>query len=337
MPGMTGGLIGQSSVPWQVCLHAVEDPDRRRVGARGSILPAAFFFTTMKRNSEIQKIAFVGDYLPRKCGIATFTYDLCTSVADPVSRARIASSCRSTTCPRGTTTRRRSGSRSRSRSSTPICGRPTSSTSPTPTSSASSTSTASSAARPAATSSACCATCGCRSSPRCTRCSRSPSAEQRRVLDQVAELSARVVVMSERAGTFLREIYDVPEAKIDLIAHGIPDMPFVDPELLQGPVRGRGQVRRADVRPALAQQGHRAHAPGDAGDPQGVSQLRLHRARGDPSEPAARAGRTLSDQPGAAGQGPGHQAERELLQPVRRDRRADSNSSAWPTSTSRPT
>jgi hypothetical protein len=35
----------------------------------------------MKRNSEIQKIAFVGDYLPRKCGIATFTYDLCTSIA----------------------------------------------------------------------------------------------------------------------------------------------------------------------------------------------------------------------------------------------------------------
>jgi hypothetical protein len=35
----------------------------------------------MKRTSEIQKIAFVGDYLPRRCGIATFTYDLCTSVA----------------------------------------------------------------------------------------------------------------------------------------------------------------------------------------------------------------------------------------------------------------
>src|SRR5262245_730991 len=40
-----------------------------------------FFMAVMKRNSEIQKIAFVGDYLPRKCGIATFTYDLCTSVA----------------------------------------------------------------------------------------------------------------------------------------------------------------------------------------------------------------------------------------------------------------
>ena len=221
------------------------------------------------------------------------------------------------------TTRRRSGSRSRSRSSTPTCARPTSSISPTPTSSASSTSTASSAARPAATSSACCATCGCRSSRRCTPCSATPSAEQRRVLDQVVDLSARLIVMSERARTFLREIYDVPEAKIDLIAHGIPDMPFVDPDLLQGPVRGRGEVRRADVRAALAQQGHRAHAPGDAGDPQGVPQLRLHRAGGHPPEPDPRAGGALPDQPGAAGQEPGHQAERELLQPVRRDRRAD--------------
>ncbi|MBV8077931.1 MAG: hypothetical protein JO284_16095, partial [Planctomycetaceae bacterium] len=35
----------------------------------------------MKLNSEIRKIAFVGDYLPRKCGIATFTHDMFTSVA----------------------------------------------------------------------------------------------------------------------------------------------------------------------------------------------------------------------------------------------------------------
>ena len=27
----------------------------------------------MTRSTEIRKIAFVGDYLPRKCGIATFT------------------------------------------------------------------------------------------------------------------------------------------------------------------------------------------------------------------------------------------------------------------------
>src|SRR3954467_8599010 len=33
------------------------------------------------RDSEIKKIAFVGDYLPRKCGIATFTHDTHASVA----------------------------------------------------------------------------------------------------------------------------------------------------------------------------------------------------------------------------------------------------------------
>ena len=32
-------------------------------------------------HSEINKIAFVGDYLPRKCGIATFTHDMYTSIA----------------------------------------------------------------------------------------------------------------------------------------------------------------------------------------------------------------------------------------------------------------
>src|SRR5437667_11497859 len=34
------------------------------------------------RISEIRKIAFVGDYLPRKGGIATFTHDMYASVAD---------------------------------------------------------------------------------------------------------------------------------------------------------------------------------------------------------------------------------------------------------------
>ena len=56
-----------------------------------------------------------------------------------------------------------------------------------------------------------------------------PDTDQRQVLTQLAALSALVVVMTGRARTFLREIYGVPEAKIDLIAHGIPDTPFVDP------------------------------------------------------------------------------------------------------------
>lgn len=35
----------------------------------------------MKETSKICKIAFVGDHLPRKCGIATFTTDLQQAVA----------------------------------------------------------------------------------------------------------------------------------------------------------------------------------------------------------------------------------------------------------------
>ena len=58
---------------------------------------------------------------------------------------------------------------------------------------------------------------------------REPSFDQRRVIDELAELSARLVVMSERGRQFLLDVYGVPATKIDVIAHGIPDMPFVDP------------------------------------------------------------------------------------------------------------
>src|SRR5258708_3100829 len=36
----------------------------------------------MHATSEIKQLAFLGDYLPRKCGIATFTSDLCLAVAN---------------------------------------------------------------------------------------------------------------------------------------------------------------------------------------------------------------------------------------------------------------
>ena len=42
-----------------------------------------------------------------------------------------------------------------------------------------------------------------------------PNDEQRQVLTELAEVSARVVVMTQLARTFLRTIYGVPDAKID--------------------------------------------------------------------------------------------------------------------------
>jgi glycosyltransferase involved in cell wall biosynthesis len=56
-----------------------------------------------------------------------------------------------------------------------------------------------------------------------------PDPDQRRVLEEVAALSDRLVVMSKRGAEFLHEIYGVLPEKIDLIPHGIPDVPFVDP------------------------------------------------------------------------------------------------------------
>jgi glycosyltransferase involved in cell wall biosynthesis len=56
-----------------------------------------------------------------------------------------------------------------------------------------------------------------------------PSADQRKVMRDLAELSSRLVVMSARGREFLLDVYQVAEGKIDVIAHGIPDMPYVDP------------------------------------------------------------------------------------------------------------
>ena len=56
-----------------------------------------------------------------------------------------------------------------------------------------------------------------------------PLPEQLRVLKEVASLSDRIVVMSQRGVNFLKDIYDVPEDKIDMIHHGVPDVPFADP------------------------------------------------------------------------------------------------------------
>jgi glycosyltransferase involved in cell wall biosynthesis len=58
---------------------------------------------------------------------------------------------------------------------------------------------------------------------------REPSPEQGRVMRDLVRLSTRLVVMSERGREFLRNVYQAPEAKIDPIPHGIPNMPFADP------------------------------------------------------------------------------------------------------------
>jgi len=54
---------------------------------------------------------------------------------------------------------------------------------------------------------------------------RAPSAEQHAALCEIAELSQRLVVMSAQGANLLRSVYDVSFSKIDFIPHGIPDVP----------------------------------------------------------------------------------------------------------------
>lgn len=69
-----------------------------------------------------------------------------------------------------------------------------------------------------------------------------PSADQRRVLIELAALSTRVVVMTARGRSLLQERYDVPASKIDLIAHGIPDLPFIDPNFYKDKLGVAGKL-----------------------------------------------------------------------------------------------
>jgi glycosyltransferase involved in cell wall biosynthesis len=55
-----------------------------------------------------------------------------------------------------------------------------------------------------------------------------PSAEQRSVMQDVVRLSSRLAVMTERGRLLLRDVYGVADDRIDVIPHGIPDVAFAD-------------------------------------------------------------------------------------------------------------
>jgi glycosyltransferase involved in cell wall biosynthesis len=58
---------------------------------------------------------------------------------------------------------------------------------------------------------------------------REPSVDQRRAMSEIAELSDRLIVMSQLSSQILQEVFKVPGGKIDMVPHGVPDLPFLDP------------------------------------------------------------------------------------------------------------
>jgi glycosyltransferase involved in cell wall biosynthesis len=55
---------------------------------------------------------------------------------------------------------------------------------------------------------------------------KNPSYNEKAVLKEICKMANKVVVMSNKAIQFLTSIYDVPEEKIALIEHGVPDIHF---------------------------------------------------------------------------------------------------------------
>lgn len=182
----------------------------------------------MMHNSEIRKIAFVGDYLPRKCGIATFTHDMYLSVAtqypevqcfvvpvnDHAEGYDYASEVRYEIAERDLDSYLRAADFLNFANTDVVSlqheygiyGGPAGSHI---------LGLLRDLRMPVVTT--------------LHTVLREPNADQRRVLVQLADLSARLVVMTDRARMFLQEIYGIAESKIDVIAHGIPDTRYVAP------------------------------------------------------------------------------------------------------------
>jgi glycosyltransferase involved in cell wall biosynthesis len=60
---------------------------------------------------------------------------------------------------------------------------------------------------------------------------REPNLDQRVVMHKIAARSDRLIVMSQHSSRILQEVLGVPAEKIDLIPHGIPDLPFEESDL----------------------------------------------------------------------------------------------------------
>ena len=183
----------------------------------------------VKTASSIRTIAFVGDYLPRKCGIATFTSDLLGAVAERHPQSRcfavpvndIEGCYQYSDVVRFEIEEQDLGSYQRAadflntssvdtvsiQHEFGIFGGPAGSHL---------LALLRGLAAPVVTT--------------LHTVLRAPNDDQRRVMQELLARSTRLVVMTERGQSILRETYQVPPDRIDLIPHGIPDVPFCGPD-----------------------------------------------------------------------------------------------------------
>jgi glycosyltransferase involved in cell wall biosynthesis len=195
----------------------------------------------MKENSKVRKIAFVGDHLPRKCGIATFTSDLLAAVADAYPQSQCLSVSvndikggyeypevvRFEIEEQDLSSYLRAADFLNISNVDIVClqhefgifGGPAG---------GHILALLRELRMPVVTT--------------LHTVLQEPRADQRRAMRELLSLSTRLVVMAERGRQMLQEIYHAPPAKIDLIPHGIPDVGFVDPTFFKDQFGVEGRV-----------------------------------------------------------------------------------------------
>ncbi len=62
---------------------------------------------------------------------------------------------------------------------------------------------------------------------------RDPTPHQRRVLVELVDATMGTVVMSRAAASLLTEAYGIEPSRVDVIPHGVPELPFVEPDTLK--------------------------------------------------------------------------------------------------------
>lgn len=60
-----------------------------------------------------------------------------------------------------------------------------------------------------------------------------PQPKIKKIIKTIGRLSDRLIVMSHQAKTLLKEDYGIPAEKINVIHHGIPDVAFIDPNFFK--------------------------------------------------------------------------------------------------------
>ena len=195
----------------------------------------------MKTTSKVQKIAFVGDHLPRKCGIATFTSDLLAAVASALPQTRclavsvndISDGYEYPEVVRFEIEEQDLSSYLRAadflnisdvdvvclQHEFGIFGGPVGSHI---------LALLRELRMPVVTT--------------LHTVLQEPRADQRRVMEGLISMSTRLVVMAEKGRQMLQELYQAPPEKIDLIPHGIPDVGFVDPTYFKDQFGVEGKV-----------------------------------------------------------------------------------------------